>query len=177
MFFLPGWIISIFTFPGVIVHEISHRFFADLAGVPVYNVCYFRLGNPAGYVVHGDTEKLMQSFLISTGPLLVNTILCAIIGSSAVYPILVLDVNDVSPIFGVLVWLSVSIGMHAFPSNQDMLSFVDVVNKTYRKSFLYFSAKILTMIFKLVNALRFFWIDLLYAIGVMLLIPYILGAV
>lgn len=49
---IPGFLISILTFPGVIVHEIAHQLFCRICGVAVLDVCYFKAGNPAGYVVH-----------------------------------------------------------------------------------------------------------------------------
>src|SRR5215470_6070428 len=79
MFFIPGFVIALVTFAGVTVHEAAHRFLCDLAGVPVYKVCYFRIGSPSGYVIHGPTNSLGASFLITVGPLTVNTLLCAII--------------------------------------------------------------------------------------------------
>lgn len=94
MFLIPGWLISILTFPGVIAHEIGHRLFADWAKVPVYKVCYFRVGNPAGYVIHGPVNSLRASFLISVGPLIVNTLLCALITFSAVFPMYILEVEN-----------------------------------------------------------------------------------
>ena len=51
---IPGWLISLVTFPGVVVHEAAHRFFCDVTDTPVYEVSYFRpRGKPAGYVIHG----------------------------------------------------------------------------------------------------------------------------
>ena len=70
MFFIPGFVIAIVTFPGVIVHEAGHLFFCKLFELQVYAVCFFRVGNPAGYVVHERTgkltiaERLSQTFLL-----------------------------------------------------------------------------------------------------------------
>jgi hypothetical protein len=116
MFFIPGFVIALVTFPGVIVHEAAHRFFCDLAGVPVYKVCYFRIGNPSGYVIHGLTKSLRANFLITVGPLIVNTLLCAVI-SFPLATSLPLNVTDVPGVFVLLGWLGISIGMHAFPSS------------------------------------------------------------
>lgn len=40
---IPGFLISIATFPGVIVHEAAHQLFCRLTKVAVLDVCYFRL--------------------------------------------------------------------------------------------------------------------------------------
>ena len=51
MFFIPGFLIAIVTFPGVIVHEAAHLFFCRWFKLEVYDVCFFRVGNPSGYVI------------------------------------------------------------------------------------------------------------------------------
>jgi len=60
--FIPGKVVSLLTFPGVIVHELAHKIFCEMAGVQVYEVCYFRFGNPAGYVKHEPVSELIKSF-------------------------------------------------------------------------------------------------------------------
>ena len=52
MIIIPGWLIALVTFPGVIVHEAAHFLFCRLRRVAVFDVCYLRFGNPAGYVIH-----------------------------------------------------------------------------------------------------------------------------
>jgi hypothetical protein len=80
VFFFPSWLIALVTFPGVVVHEAAHRFFCDLTETPVYEVSYLRpMGNPAGYVVYGRPRSLRAALMISGGPLLINTLLCAVL--------------------------------------------------------------------------------------------------
>ncbi len=174
MFFIPGWLISLATFPGVIVHEIAHRFFADIAKVPVFKICYFRVGNPAGYVIHQPAKTLKQSFLISIGPLIVNTALCALITFTAVFPLIYLEAEEYSGIFLLLAWIGYSIGMHAFPSNEDMNNFLAEIKKSQQKGALLFAAKLFALLLQLANALRFFWFDLIYAFGISMLLPWII---
>jgi len=169
MFFIPGFLIAILTFPGVIVHEAAHRLFCDLAGVPVYNVCYFRVGNPSGYVVHGPTKSLRASFLITIGPLIVNTLLCAVICFAPAVSFL-LGVANPPIVFLLLGWLGVSIGMHAFPSPQDASTFSAAV-KARGRGLLYLVARVFQALVWLAHLLRFFWFDLVYAIGITLLAP------
>jgi hypothetical protein len=71
---IPGWFISILTFPGVIIHEWAHKKFCDWTKVRVNKVVYFRFGNPAGYVMHEKPIKYNQIFWISNGPLIINTL-------------------------------------------------------------------------------------------------------
>lgn len=175
MFFIPGWLISILTFPGVIAHEIGHRIFADLAKVPVYKACYFRVGNPAGYVIHAPIHGLKKSFLISVGPLLVNTLLCMMITFSAVFPFFILKAQQSNPVFAFLMWVGISIGMHAFPSNDDMENFVHEVKESKHGGLLLVFAKLFAGFFWLANKLRFFWFDFFYAVGISMILPLIFG--
>lgn len=69
---IPGFLISILTFLGVIVHEIAHQLFCRICGVAVLDVCYFKAGNPAGYVVHEIPKKPSTNILIGVGPFFVN---------------------------------------------------------------------------------------------------------
>jgi len=175
MLFIPGWFISVFTFPGVMAHEIGHRIFADRAKVPVYKVCYFRFGNPAGYVIHGPVKGLKSAFLISVGPLIVNTLLCALLTFSAVFPLFILEVEQYSAVFPLLMWAGFSIGMHAFPSNDDMENLVNEVKNTQQGGFLLIAAKCFAGLLRLANALRVIWFDAIYAALVMMLLPLLLG--
>ena len=118
--FIPGILITIITFPGVIVHELAHQLFCRLFNIPVFKVVYFRPGNPAGYVLHEAVENKWQSMMISVGPFLVNTLLGAIIALPAALPVMRFD--NATPIDYVLIYLGVSITMHAFPSTGDAKS-------------------------------------------------------
>ena len=174
MFFIPGWLLSILTFPGVMVHEAAHRLFCDLAKVPVYEVCYFRVGNPAGYVIHGHSPTLRQAFLISVGPLIVNTILCSLITFAAVPQLFFLADHSFSlPVYA-LAWMGLSIGMHAFPSNTDMKNFVDQMHLAAYKGPFYYLGRLFQGLIYLANGLRIVWFDAFYAAGVALLLPFLL---
>ena len=76
---IPGFIISWLTFPGVIVHELAHKLFCNYTGTPVRQVCYFRLGNPAGFVIHERPTSQWRHILIGIGPLFVTTVLAFIV--------------------------------------------------------------------------------------------------
>lgn len=170
MFFLSGTVVSILTFPGVIVHEAAHRFFCDLAGVRVIEICYFRAGNPAGYVVHEATDSLPANFLISAGPLFVNTLLCMLLCFSPMI-ILSLDVRPIPIVPFFLLWLGLSIGMHAFPSDVDMRNFTESVERAKGIGILRLAAAMLRLVFRVANALRIVWFDLFYAIAVAWILP------
>jgi len=115
---IPGFVIAIATFPGVIIHELAHLIFCRLKKVPVLEVKFFQFDmKTAGYVLHGPVEDFGASFLISVGPFIVNSLLCMLICFPASIPLRVFGVSNFPSL--VLLWLGVSIGMHAFPSTAD----------------------------------------------------------
>jgi hypothetical protein len=177
VFFLPGWLISLITFPGVVVHEAAHRFFCDVTDTPVYDVAYFRPGQKtAGYVVHGRPASVRAALLISIGPLLVNTVLCAALTFTVAYRILVLNASLHDPVLLGLAWLGYSVGMHAIPSRQDAASFTSQVREARGSGLTLLLARALSAVITLANALRVIWIDALYAVGVSLALPLALSA-
>jgi hypothetical protein len=174
MFLIPGFLIAIVTFPGIMVHEAAHRFFCDVAGVPVYKVCYFQVGNPSGYVIHGATGSLRAHFLIAIGPLIVNTVLCAAISFTAIITFM-LGIGDTPIVFLILLWLGISIGMHAFPSAVDVQSFSHAVRAAGRGGLLYGTAKMFEYLVRFANLLRVIWFDLIYAVGIAAALPLIVS--
>lgn len=170
MFIIPGFLIAILTFPGVIVHEFAHLFFCRLRGVAVFKVCYIRLGNPAGYVVHENTSNFYTTFLVSMGPFFVNTILCLLICIPAYLPIKYFNIDH--PLSYLLMWLGISIGMHAIPSNQDAKNIYEQakVKAKERNWLAILSFPIIGLIY-LFNILRFFWADVIYGVAIGIGIP------
>jgi hypothetical protein len=163
MFFIPGQLIALATFPGVIVHEFAHMFFCRIRNVTVLDACYFQFANPAGYVIHERTTNFYSTFLISLGPFFVNTLLCFLICFPAYVPISYFDIGQ--PLSYALMWLGLSIGMHAIPSTQDANNMWEDA-KTHVKSLnvlaiLTFPLVIAIYIF---NVLRVIWADLGYGI-------------
>ncbi|HKJ78354.1 MAG TPA: hypothetical protein VKA10_02415 [Prolixibacteraceae bacterium] len=105
--------ISAVTFTGVIFHEFGHQIFCFLTGVRVYRVCYFRLGNPAGYVVHEQPKNFTQSFLITVGPLISGTAFALLFFFMAQAP------GAGNWQAAVFIWLGMSVAVNAFPSHTD----------------------------------------------------------
>lgn len=168
---IPGCLMSVLTFPGVIVHEIAHLLMCRLFQVPVRKVCYFRFGNPAGYVVHETPQSPYQNLVIGIGPFLVNTVLGALVSLPATLG--GSHLADKSPAQLVLLWLGLSIAMHAFPSTGDARSIWQCASETgclARLVVLPFVAIIY------IGALgSVVWLDLAYAAAVVGAIPWLLG--
>ena len=170
MFFIPGQLISILSFPGIIVHEFAHMMFCKLRKVAVFDACYFRVGNPAGYVVHERTDNFYSTFLISMGPFLVNTLLCLVICLPAYMPMKFFNLDH--PLSYFLMWLGVSIGMHAIPSNQDANNvFQQAKENIKNRNLLAILSFPLVGLIYVFNLLRFFWADVIFGVAVGVGIP------
>lgn len=171
--FIPGIITSLLTFPGIIIHEIAHRFFCDLAKVPVYEICYIRFEDPMGYVVHGPIEDIRHAFLISVGPMIINTVLCSLLTFPVVFPMLSLGAFP-SASDMLLLWLGISMGMHAFPSETDMYALDEQCIQQKQASIWLFLSKIFGFVFALARLLSVVWFDAIYAFGVSILLPLLI---
>ena len=171
--FIPGFLIALVTFPGVIVHEAAHQFFCKRNGLAVMEVCYFRIGNPAGYVIHEATTAFRPMWMVAMGPFFVNTALCVFFCSAAFIPVSVLGVDD--PLGVLFMWLGLSIGMHAIPSSQDMKGIWRLMPAEARRgnALAVVSYPIVGLVHVL-NALQVLWADLIYAVLAGVFLPWAL---
>lgn len=170
MFFIPGFIISLLTFPGVIVHEAAHLFFCKRFGLAVYDVCFFRVGNPSGYVIHEKTDNFRAMFFVAMGPFLINTVLCVLFCTAAFLPVWELKIDDLLAYF--FYWLGLSIGMHAFPSTGDLNNLWAVAPGFAKKgNILAILSLPLAAGLYVLNFARVVWADLGYGIAVGILGP------
>lgn len=167
---IPGEFIALFTFPGVVIHEISHRLLCDIFKVPVFEVNYFNMETErVGFVRHQHTDKLMHNLLIGLAPLFINTVLCMILTfplSATMY-----ITGEAIPNFFniVLWWIGFSIGVHAFPSDQD-LAYVALIAQER-------NILVLTWIcsgIRFLNSLSQIWINFIYALLISFILPYII---
>lgn len=166
---IPGIAISIATCPGVVVHELAHQLFCRLFKVPVFQVVYFQVGNPAGFVLHETPQYKWQSILISVGPFFVNTLLGALIALPAALPVFTL--HNANILHYLLIYLGVSIAMHAFPSTGDAA----VIWKEIRKDDTKFLTKLVGYpvvgLIYLGSLGSMIWLDLVYGLAVAIGIP------
>ncbi len=170
--FIPGFLISIVTFPGVIIHELAHVAFCKLTKTPVLKVCYFRLGSPAGYVIHERPSSVWRHILIGIGPFFVNTILGIALGIATLPMHINLDHLTVAG--GVLWWLAISVAMHSFPSTGDAKSIWKAVwAKGAPITARIIGSPLVAVIF--LGALgSIFWLDAIYGVAVVIGIPKLL---
>jgi hypothetical protein len=167
---IPGWLVSLLTFPGVIFHEWAHKKFCDLAKIKVQEVVYFNLdcigrNEPAGYVIHERPTTYKQIFLISVGPLIINSLATILLGY--LFQILGFNTPETqnSLLAIILAWLTLSVGMHAFPSDEDMKHILESskIELTKGGSKLHYLAFPFVWLISLANKLRAIWFDAIYA--------------
>jgi hypothetical protein len=170
MFFIPGPVIALLTFPGIIVHETGHFFFCRLFRLAVFDVCFFRIGNPGGYVIHERTDNFKGLFFVSMGPFFVNTLLCMVFCTAAFLPVWELKMQD--PLAYFFYWLGLSIGMHAFPSKDDLSNIwaLAPVKAKHGNVLAVISLPLIAILYVL-NYARVVWADLGYGIAVGILGP------
>lgn len=170
MFFIPGQLIAVLTFPGVIVHEFAHVLFCKLRKVAIFDVCYFKIADQSGYVIHEASSDFTTTFLISMGPFFVNTLLCLLICLPAYMPVKFFGIDH--PLSYLLMWLGISIGMHAIPSNQDARNVFEQAKQSIQDGnpLAIISFPIVGLIY-VFNILRFFWADLIYGTSIGIGVP------
>lgn len=166
---IPGFLISILTFPGVIVHELAHQLFCRYYKVPVFKVVYFQVENPSGYVLHETPGNKMHTIMISIGPFIVNSLLGALIALPASLPVFRFD--NANFLDYLLIYLGVSIAMHAFPSTGDASVIWEAINEKTTPLWIKILGYPVVGIIYLGSIGSFFWLDLLYGVGIAIGLP------
>lgn len=178
--YIPGIVISLLTFPGVIVHELAHQICCRLCRIPVYEVKYFRLENPCGYVIHESTDNPWKNLMTGMGPFFINTILGMIISCPGYFYLwgageYMHNSGGLKVMYLLLYWLGLSILMHAFPSTGDAKAMMESILKNKDVSIL---AKIITVpiiVLIYIGAIgSVIWLDLVYAIVMSMIFPNVL---
>jgi len=173
MFFIPGNFIAAITFPGIVIHELAHQLFCRYFKIPVYQVCYFRFGNPAGYVVHGPSKNWVQQVLVGAGPFFLNSLLGAFLAFPSALRVFEFD-GAATTLDIVLIWLGISIAMHAIPSTADAKSMWAAVSGKKASVFAKLGvAPVVGLIFVLAIG-SVVWLDLFYGVAVSLALPKLL---
>ncbi len=151
-------IVSLITFPGVILHEWSHKFICERVAIPVHKVCYFRLGNPVGYVIHGDVESFSKMFLITMAPFVINTTLAVVIFSLAFI------MPSRNTLYFALCWLGISLAMHSLPSTDDFNNLLQNARQQWRHNFAALLALPVVWLLKLLRFRDTIWLGLFHAV-------------
>jgi hypothetical protein len=140
--------------------------------VAVFDVCDFRFGNPAGYVIHEHPRTASQQILIGVGPFIVNSVLGALISLPAALPVLQFEAGSALDYF--LIWLGVSIAMHAFPSTGDAQSIWSAIRSSDTPLLARFIAVPIVAIIYIGAIGSIVWLDALYGVALAMFLPRLL---
>lgn len=180
MHWLVDRILEIALSPGVIIHEIAHRFFCDILGVKVYAVCYFTLSSDetSGCVIREGTSNIKHTSLICFGPLIINTLICLIFTFPfmAFYSLVGDFFAIPKPFFAqlgylFLAWIGFAAGACAFPSDRDLENILSAVEQ--QGAPLSLTLDCLISVMKFLNFLSSFYVGFLYSYGISLILPSI----
>jgi hypothetical protein len=164
MFFIPGFIVALVTFPGVVVHELAHQLACRFARVVVVDVCYFQLKRPNGYVLHEPVTTVRKQLVVGLAPLVVNTLLGMLICMPATISVFV--IGSPTAVDWLLMWLGVSIAMHAFPSRGDVRGMWQGCVRNPRAPFIGRALLVPVLAGLFVMSLGgLVWLDALYGLG------------
>ncbi len=119
-----GDMFALFTFPGVIFHEFSHKLILDFLNVPVFGVKYYVPFTSTAFVISKTERSRVKSLLICFAPFIFGTFTCAILtipsmiqwqlaGNSASFPHIA------------VFYIGIAIGVNAFPSIEDYNIFTE----------------------------------------------------
>lgn len=147
---------SLLTAPGVVMHELSHLFFCVMARVKVWKVRLFRFGDPAGYVVHDEPRNFIQSFLITFGPLIINSSLAIFLFSQFKPPYQ----SWRPPVF---LWLGFAVAMHAIPSTGDAKALFQAANHRFWRNPLVLLGYPFVLILYILNLFKRLRVDFVFA--------------
>jgi len=116
---LLSTIFNLFTFPGIIIHEIAHVLFCNITRTKVQSFNLFGNGisfflTRCGHVTYDVPENAKKQLAISFGPMVFNSFITII----TVFVAIALSYY-IPLISWFLLWLAFSIGAHAFPSSLD----------------------------------------------------------
>lgn len=151
-----SYLYAALTAPGVMVHELAHALFCLLSGVKIRKINLFRFQTVAGYVVHDEPDGFVSSFLISFGPLIVNSYLAMFFFA------------QIQPIYGWwdLLWLylGLAVALQAIPSTGDADSLRQMARRNFWKNPLVLLLFPLVLVLLLLNLLKRIYFDWAYAI-------------
>lgn len=181
-FRIIGFLISIATFPGIIIHEVAHLYFCRQVGLEVFDYSLFRLGSPMGYVIHEPPVRLRDKLLITVAPVFINSVgaflFALTFASLALFAAFfggLVGANDAASMIALTwtncigTWLAVSLGAHAFPSIGDAQSFWRQV-RDRRHGLLGWIIGLSIAAFILLGSIAsFFWLDILFGYAIALL--------
>jgi len=170
-------IVSLVTFPGIVAHEYAHAWACRRLGIRVVKVCYLRLGNPLGYVLHEQPAYAVQHIMVAVAPFFVSTLAAlavSLLTSFFVTSPWAAEYRDIVALAGA--WLSFSLALHAFPSSGDGDALWDDVTSPGVSLLAKLLLAPVAGLIRLCQAGAAIWLHALFAVAVVALPPVMLVA-
>jgi hypothetical protein len=166
---ITGLITLLATFPGVVVRQAIVQLLCFYYQIPVFQVAYFRLWPPGGAVVYEPPASVVTAMALMVGPFVVNSLLGTIMGFSAVFGLLEIDGEWTAPLDLFLIWLGVSIAVHAFPTLQEAQYFEK--SRTNKSASVQAAGGLVVAAAHMAALSRIVWVDVIYAVGMVVGLP------
>jgi hypothetical protein len=116
----------VLTCVGGMLHESAHVAACKLFGVPIHEVCYFRVDDPSGYVLYTLPRRYSAQIAIPLAPWLSNTVLASVLFLGVIggldrwgLPPLAWECATQWKILVGYSWLGFACAFHAPPSRTD----------------------------------------------------------
>lgn len=167
--FIPGFLIALVTFPGVIAHEYAHERACKKRHLIVTDVCYFQLRSPNGFVKHEQPRRYADAFWISVAPFAFNTALAVAVAIVAGVFYFASELTGISPVGWLAVlggWIAVSLAWHAFPSKHDAENVWRYAKREWRSSWFARLGFPVVVVLYICHYLSYVWFDAVYALAV-----------
>lgn len=169
-------VFNVLTLPGVPVHEYAHALACRLSGVRVHKVCYLRIGNPRGYVLHEQPDTAWQHIIISVAPFVVCSLAAMLFGIGVG---LLLQAGLIAKPYEALggpflLWLAWAVGACAFPSGGDADSLWQATKSREISLFGKLFVVPVVGLIRLGQVGSFFWLDLVWGIVTAVTVPAII---
>ncbi|WP_135823794.1 hypothetical protein [Halorussus ruber] len=164
---IPGVLIALATFPGVVAHEYAHERACQKRDLQIREVCYFQLRSPNGFVRHEQPSRYDDAFWISLAPFTVNTLLAV---AFAVVAGVLLSVTRATGMglfayaTGPPAWLAFSFAWHAMPSKDDAENVYEHAKREWRTSWFARFGFLVVAALYVWHYLSYLWFDALYAL-------------
>lgn len=137
---IPPQVFILITGPGIVLHEIAHRFMCDIYNIPVYEINYLSIEEDyCGRVMHQKIDNFFQDFFIGFAPLFFNSCIAMFL----LIPLSVCAKSDFLMettfnyftfiMYYIASWIGLMASFHAMPSNTDVKNLLMYKNSKISK--------------------------------------------
>lgn len=160
------FLIRFITFPGIIFHAMIRQVFCRWARLIVMDVCYFRIGLIPVSLRHEEPLDWGRALFITWGPFVLGSFIAFTTGISTYES---MRYDGLPWLTALLDWLAISVATNAFPLPQDgeLLLRMGARSGTFMQT----ASLPLAITTKLIFFSSFAFVDLIYALVVVIFLP------